>query len=575
MPTFQKNVRSYFDAVYMPGGLQFDTVGTLKTVNFYYNSKFKTGQFDTKGFRKFFFNVTKPTCDIAEKFVDLDTKDIILMPTKPDDEIKVWAMQRRLKAYLKETDFATFLNQIGHNYPKYGHVVIKKTNEGWKVVHIENIRTDPSVQWMRKSSFVYEVHVLTLAEIEARGWKTEELKTRATGPFYLVYEAYDKKKSGDKWTRTIKGGVWRNKSAGTTKETAESQINNQDQFLPPLDLTEPVEMDLPYRELKWEDVPGRWLGYGFPEYLFDNQIALNETENLERKALMHKALNLWQTRDDTVGGKNVLVDAENGDIIRTNEEITPIVKDNADLAAYNNTRGVWDGNVNRKTFTSDITTGENLPSRTPLGVANLQATLATSYFELKRENFGIFIKKLIQEEIIPDFKKDNRKEHILTFLGSDDELDKLDTLIVRARVDNAVMAHAEKTGFFPSKGERTLAEERIKDTLNKRSNRFLKIPKDFYENAGSVVDIIVTGEQKDVAAQAQLAQMALQVLQGNPGILQNKTTRAIFFYALSLGGISPVDLNLLSEDVDTTPVPQGGSIGTPQLGASATPAPVV
>lgn len=545
------------DSIEMPGGWYFNQAETLKTIDLYLNSKFKSGSTDSNGFRKLFFNIVRPACDIATKFIDIDTANILLVPTKGDDEMRVWFMQRRLHQYLKENGFAELLNEISENYPKYGHVVLKKSGKKWGMVPLVNLRLDPTVKKMEQSSEVQEIHLMTREEMP-EGWDTESLFKASNEQVFVITEEYKKVKKG--YERCIYANI--------TKEgkSVESEINNANTELRQYEVLKDKVDKLPYRELKWDEVQGRWLGLGFVEYLEDNQIATNEAENLERKGLHHKALQLYQTRDEMVGGSNVLSNAENGDIIKVNSEITPIQKDNSDLSAFNNTRGRWDKNSDQKTFSFDAARGDNLPSRTPLGVANLSVGMVASYFEFKREKFGLFIKRLIEDDIIPDFQKDNASEHTLMFLGSDDEIDKLDKVIVDVKVGEAIMKEAEKTGFFPAKEVVDDARMRIEAQLKKNKNRYLNMPASYYKNAKFFVDVEITGEGMDTAKQNEMMNMALQTLASNPGIIQNKTTRTIFFALLSGNGMSPAKLNLLAQDIDQTPVQQGGSIGQANQG---------
>jgi hypothetical protein len=565
------NISSFYDPVEMPGGWYHNHVENLKEIDLSYNSKFKNGQYDSRGFRKFFFNITKPACDVATKFVDLDTKDVILIPTRVGDEMKVWLMQRKLKQWLKETGFAHLLNEVAGLYPRYGHVVVKKHNRKWSSVLLHNLRFNPGGESILKGNFIYEVHLWTRGEIEEMNFRNQdavrELLARPGEEFY-VYECYDRQ--GTKWKRTIRADLFCTIQDGKIHRTTEAQLNREkDDYIPPLVLDETEVKKLPYRELIWEKMPGRAMGYGYVEYLRDNQVATNEAENLERKGLALKALQLFQTRDDIVGGSNVLSESENGDILTIESEVTPIAKENSDLAAFNATRARWDSNTERKTFTSDFSHGGDLPSRTPLGVANLQAGMTTSYFELKRENYGLFVKDLLIEDTIPDFKEETAKHHILTFLGSDEELEKLDKTILEIKVGEAIIDHANKTGFFPSKLMVQDARERILSQIKKNKNRYLKISDNFYDDAQFMLDILVTGEQMDVGVQSQVIQLALQTVGTNPAILQNKTSRTIFFKLLSMGGVSPVELNMLNEEVDQTPLPQAGSmskIAPPEMG---------
>ncbi len=574
----RNNFQSFYRPVEMPGGYTFNHADNLRMIDLYYNSKFKTGQFDKKGFRKFFYNIVKPASDIATKFVDLDTKDIILIPEAPGHELKVWMMQRKLKQWLKDEDFGCLLNEIAEDYPKYGTVVVKMTKDGVQKVNLQNLRMDPSAKCFDES-FVYELMPMTKGDIEGmKAWdqtKIQELFGRGDDQIFFLYDCYDP--SGGEWKHVVKADLFsKKKRGGGINRSTESEINTgNESFFGSLTLFEETlgEEELPYRELHWEKLPGRWMGRGFVEYLEDNQIALNETTNIERKGIHFKGLQLWQTRDESIGGSNVLSDAENGDILRVESEITPIAKDNADLAAFNNSNSSWLTNVERKTFTTDITTGSNLPSRTPLGVANLQATLATSYFDLKRENFGLFLKDLILEDIIPSFKNESFKEHVLTFTSSDDELDKLDATITDIQVNDAVVKYALKHGYYPSKIMRDDLASRLTSEIKKNKYRYVKVPEGFYADAKYILDVNITNEAIDNGTKSQVLQLALQIIGTNPGILQMPAAKAILFSLLSLGGVSPVEIGLLNDQANqgnAQPQPQQQQPGAPASGPQVT-----
>lgn len=556
------SLRSFYDSAEMPGGYWFNQPDTIKLIDLYYNSKFKSGQYDDQGFRKFFYNIVKPACDIATKFIDLDTKDIILIPERADDELRVWVMQRRLKQWLKDENFGALLNQIGFDLPKYGTIVLKKTKKSFVKVNIQNIRNDVRAESLNASDFVYELITMSRGEIQKMKWDKDAVAELLSSDeeTFIIYDCYHK--SGDKWQHYIKSDLFSYRKGDAIVRSTEAEINDKVDYLPAITLLEDEVDELPYRELHWEKVPGRWLGYGFVEYLEDNQVAVNEAENLERKGLAFKALQIWQTRDDSAGGSNILTGAKNGDILKIDSELTPVQKDNSDLSAFNNTRSNWTSNTERKTFTSDITTGASLPSRTPLGVANLQASLASSYFELKRENFGIFVKNLCLDDILPSFLKNTSKEHEFVFLGSDSELEKFDRAVTEALVAEAVQAYAERTGFFPSKEQRLDAEKRVREQLKKRDNRYLKLPKDFFRDARFVVDVLITGENVDNGTRSQVIQLVLQIVGTNPGVLQNKVAKSLLFQLLALGGISPAEINAVNME-DEMPMQVAGSVSAP------------
>lgn len=560
----RNNITSFYQPVSMPGGWMFDHVETLKFNHLYYYGKYHTGNKDAQGYYKFFHNITKPACDIATKFVDLDTKDILLIPVGGSDAnaMYTWFMQRELRTWLKETGFAKTMNTMAEEFPK-GHVVLKKVGNKFKKVPVVSMRMDPSARSLNET-WHGELHIMTLAEMEKEGWDVEQIKQRPDkNGTYDVYEMYIKE--GDMWRRTILAGLTDVRSGSGIIRTPESKINEGSDFLPPITVLDDKVKRTPYRELKWEDVEGRWLGFGFPEYLRDNQIAENEAENLERKALILKALQLYQTSDETVSGKNVLTDTMNGDILIAGDIIAPVAKDNADLSAYNNTRERTRDNIERKTFTSDITTGGNLPSRTPLGVANLQASLATSYFELKRENMGLFIKDLLWDDILPDFKKKTAKQHAMDFIRTEDDRKKAEELVLELKKWEYRYNYINKTSFKPTLEQLDKVYADAMDELKGKESLSILIPEGAYDEAKYRMDITVTGESVDISAKSSVLQIALQIVGSNPMILQDDTTRTILFKFLEMGGVNPNELNMLQvKPGQQQMMPQGGSVASPQ-----------
>lgn len=560
----RSNIQTFYDSVEMPGGWHFDTVETLKLIELYSNSQFATGNRDSKGMRKFFFQIIKDKVDIARKFIDLDTKDIIFMPEDGNEEV-VWLMERDFKRWIKDTNFAQFLNYVGFHYPHYGHVFAKRDKDGkWNVVQITNVRFDPSSPGFDTDNFFYEVHRMSLLDIEAMGWDTTELKTRPELSVYDVYECYDRTSRG--WNRTFKVDLYAKVENGGIVRAPEGAINDENTYAGAITVHADTvsKKDFPYRELKWESVPGRRLGRGIAEILFDAQVRANEVANLKAKGLYFTSLHLYQTRDDKVGG-NVITSAENGDILKLESELTPVANEERNLAAFQAEEVRWDNLADKLTFSFDIARGENLPSRTPLGVANLSAGMVASYFELKRENFGIFIKNLILDDILPRFQKWSAKEHILTIQSSDAEIEHYDNAIAARMLNKRVTELVLKSGMLPNAEEIEAERQRILTEMKSNRNRYRKITEGFYDNAKYVLDVNITGEQVDTGVKSQSLNTVLQVVGSNPMILQNKATRSILFEMLSLAGISPVKLNLIAEQAEQSPMQmmQGGSISVP------------
>lgn len=580
----RKNIEMYHGSVAMPGGWDFSITDTLQQVDAYYNGKFLDGDVDEKGLKRYFYNIIKPACDIASKFIDLDTKNVLLYskPGTTGGDFKVWVMQRGLLQWMKENEFGVLINKIKNLLPKYGHIVLKRGNDNvWDRVNIQNLRMNPSVSLLKESHFVYEIHDMTPRQIRQMPWDkeaVEELLQDNEEPSLQIWECYDMSMDPgeNQWTRTFQANLFSARKGDGLVRASEANIGEYDDFVPGVILHTDSMDELPYREHKFEEVEGRWLGMGWSEYLLDNQMRQNEISNSKARNMMLSSIQLFKTNDDAIG-RNVLTDLDNGDIIQTDGDITQVDMRTRAMPEYNVEEQRWDLNTERKTFSFDITRGESLPSGTPLGVARLSAGMVETFYGGKREELGLFLKKFIVDDVLPSFKKDKRKEHVLKFFTSDSDIQKLRSAIVEHQMRKAIMDYAAKSGTLPSPLAVDLEKMRLEGSLKKRKDVELKIPKGFYDDAEASVDVTIVGEEIDVSSRMQSMTVALQTLSGNPNIVKDPATRTAFFKMLELAGMSAADLGLMEEAAEASqsdlmamlagqaqPQPAGGRVSIPK-----------
>lgn len=571
---YRDSILMMYKDVDMPGGWKFNHIKTLKQIDLFTNSKYATGDIDDQGFYKFFRDISTAPCDIATKFIDIDAQNFRFIPRPSmqsdvtDNEMAVYHFNKDFKIYADENKLGQLINQHGDDLPKYGSIFTKNVRGHARRVSPHNMKFDPSASCLRDSSFVAEPYLMRKSEILAMRdkWNLinnfDEVLSRGETDLYLIYEYYDN--YGTEWKRSIVADVfaWKDSKGGIIR-SLESNVNYQGEMLPSVVLHEDKQKDLIYFDHKWKNVDGRLLGYGYVEYLFPNQISINEAENIERKNLYFTSLVLLNSRDKSVGGKN-LASVQSGDFFDLDSEVTRIPMEERNLAAYNSTNSRWDQSTAMKTFSFDIASGNNLPSRTPLGVANLQAGMVTSFYEKKRESFGMHLKDdILKNIIIPSFKDKTASEHLLTIGSNEEDLNEYIKFVSKVYVDKAVADYSEKYGFYPSIEQRKTIEEQCINELRSRKNHNIKIPDFHYDNISYKLEVDITGESVDTGVKSQLIQAALAILGANPGIMQNKSLLTIFIRFLALGGVSPQELGIDVNNIDKTPVQAGGSVAAP------------
>lgn len=528
----------------------------LELIDLYLNSKYRGSDEDSDGFKRWFKNISDYRCKTASKSIDIDTKDIRLMAEPGQSYMPVWFLSKELKTYMKETHWAKLLNDIKRELPRWGSVVVKKTSDEVGIVNLANLYMYPLAKTLKESPFVIEEHPYNKDEFEQIGSEKKWDNVSEVMDLYKddndisVYERYGQ------WDKQL------------TRSLVVSRKDKE------LILDESTVKELPYKELHYDKRMGRWIAKGMVEDLFENQIAENETVNFKRKGMYWSSKYLFHTADETIAAK-MLSDISNGRVIPSEKGITRIDTREYNLSSYNTEEDSWARNADNKTFAHDIMRGEQMKAGTPLGLGRLQAGMAAGYYEGIQENYSIFLKDILFDWILPDFKKNNIKEHILSFTGDSAEVEKFDKLMINAKVNNAVMKHVYELGRVPDKTQMDVMRSVIAEKQSFK-DRSVDLPKGFYDNLKLKMDIIITGESVDTGGRIAALQYALGLIASNPMILQNPQTKKAFFKILNLSGISPEDFESETEmpTLMETMTQQMGGGSAPKAPTPRAPSPV-
>ena len=564
LDVIRKEINDFNDkSIKIVDGFEFNQRDTINNIYLYYNSKYQSGDIDDQGDKKYFDNITRNPCNVATKAVDFDTKDVKIQTAGGGDPLKTWFFERDLKFWMKDKGFGKVLNRIFQELPIYGSVVLKIINNVPHFADLRNFVVEQSADSLDKSGHIIEIHNYTPMEFRKigkdKGWKNinkviKEFRSMDV-PYIRVYERYGEVEEGGSYAykRTLLADVG--------KDVIEHDVVIPYQgYL----LEEKEVKSHPYREFHWEKIPGRWLGVGRVEIIFDPQIRVNEISNQQAKSSYWSTLRLWQTRDEGLGS-NLLTDVDNGDVLIVEDPLTQVDMADRNLAYYAQEIQRWMQNRDELTFSYDINRGERLPAGTPLGSAQLAAGMVGSYFDQVRENIAMDVKELLYNVIIPGFKSQNNTEHILRIAGED--LDKLNALIISQKTKERLFSYVKEHLKFPSNEEYDLLKSVVKEKANSGNEKMVSIPAKFYENIKYKIDIVITGEAVDTRVKAANTIMAIQAIQADPTILQDPAKKKLFFSFLEQGGLNPYDI-ISAEDTSggaLEPKMGGGGVSKPTL----------
>lgn len=522
-------------------------------IDLYWVSKYRDGDSDTLGFKKVFYNIINFPVETNAKMLDLDTKDIRLIAEDWNSYWPSWIMQKELKMWMKDKYFGRQLNEYALNWPKYGHLFVKKVDDNVVLVPPQNMIMNPLALNIKNIPII-EKHEYSEEEFkqvgEERGWENMGGIEPDNEGTIIVYEAY------------FPPGYLEGKENYFIVSKDTGNILFYD--------TKPK---CPYKELPWERLFGRLFGRGQVEKLFEEQIYLNRISNYKASGLHWTSKHIFQTRDTKIAS-NLMTEVDDGEILIVNSELNPIAVEERNLSIYRAEEMRYEENALKRTFAREPITGGRAPAGTPLGSTILQTRMAMSFFEQKKQELAMFIKEILWDWVLPEFKNQKRKEHKILMQNlmadgeEDDDSDKFFKLKLNERMNR-----------LKAKSVKYLSPEQWKIRKGIQAEilrgQEVSIPKGLYDNLKLKLDILIVGEQIDTSQRITTLQTVFQILGSNPTILQDKRIRKIFYKMLDLSGLNPKDLGLYEESTGMSEImgeargaERGGSIAAPPMAPS-------
>lgn len=553
-------------------GLTFSQWQTLKKIEFYSNSKYLTGDKDELGRDKPFYNIVNYRVNVAVRATDIDVKDIRIISDNPNMAEYSFLYDHGAYQWMKESNFSLFLNTFGQTRARYGGVLVKKCQykeEGkeeleLQVVAWKNVITDPVDI---ASGIICEKHYMLPNELAEKADVWENVNKALK----LGKKQQMNQQGGEAEANNVRIPVF--EISGVFPETYDPEIwadgdetkfkrmkfivageEGSDQvLLYKEDLEEPI-----YKYLAWETIPGRGLGRGVVEEGFEaqrwtNDAVINETQIM---TLAGKSLILTDSEDL---GNNAITDNVTGSVLKVKRgESAQLLNllPNA-YPQYQNLKTAWDTQIQRSTNTFDAVTGETMPSGTPLGSLAIQAQQASSYFDYKREEAGVFLTEVFNDWVLPFLAKRMNKAHILSDEFSNEELIKLDESFANHLVNQEAKAKI-LSGKIVTPEDYQASIDFTRQALAKRGERrFLDVPAKFFTDFRPKVSVIVTKELQDLDVEKKNLEYISMIVARNPQALQDPLLAKIIGRMAELSGVlSPGELAAMPTQSKPSNIPQ-------------------
>lgn len=497
-------VDSYNEPIRIIDGLTRSPRDVIKTVSFYSNSKFISGNQDALGREKPFYNIGNYRVTVAKVATDLDVKDIRFEPDSLKFSTQAMILNKELYQYLKDSGFSATLNEIGRDRPKFGGVLVKKYEHDDMldigVVDWTTVSFDPADIL---GGAIIETSYLSPAEISEKDgvWnnipevlqqlskdnkgKTARVEVKEISGYFpvsILNDALNKEIDAEDET-TYEYCVFFVACVGTKM------------FL----LYADKEDKKKYKYLPWEKV-GNSLGRGVWEDGFESQTWTNDAMISYKNIMDIASKVVFKTDSQKISG-NVLTGIDNGSILQLEigRDIGILNLTPSSIPNIEKLVELWNSQFDRTASTYDANTGEAPTAGTPYSQTALLNQVANSPFEYRREEAGIFINEIINDWVFDFLKKKILKKHILVSDFTDEELAVIDESIVNTNIKKALKDEFLKGNFVQPDEISTLSTSMQEELDKYGKKREIAIPSGWLDIKGKVT-VNPTGELKNKSA---------------------------------------------------------------------------
>jgi len=487
----------------------FNQYDTIRRIYLYVNDKFWNNVPEDT----IFWNISTPRIPHFAKNIDLDTKNLAPIGVGSLSMVQSFILKTKFKKWVRDNNLAIQLNDMSDSLATFGSTVVKVNRKTKEVEEcdLRNLYFNPTVKSIRDANIV-EKHYLNETELRAKKdvWENVE-------------KVIDKGIDDDPKKDSVRNfEIW--------EYSGEVEVEGEMVYKHIIGSGEgDDEVVLFEEELKREDClyydfhaskyKGRWLRVGVVERLFKLQAQANSVVNQNAEARTIASLLLLQTSNPDIEG-NVLKQAESGDIIN-DDTLKQVGLDNRAFNVLLGELQQIEMKADKLCMTPDVVTGEKLPSGTTFrGQAQL-TNAAKSAFKDAQDRLGAQLEVLLRNEILPQIKKDFRKEEIIEIAGNEEDIEQFDKLIFNRKVKR--MLERFKAGELKIDSEEELAKKiseiqrQVTEELE-QNGRKVRLEKDWLDIEWDI-KFNITNESEDKEQTNNAYFNAIQFMISNPNLI--------------------------------------------------------
>jgi hypothetical protein len=567
----------------------------INKIEAYLNSKHTSGETDSMGRDKPFFNIVIAARNIWFRATDLDRKHITV---KDKNALLALIAKIYLQEWMKRNYFGIFLNNWGLVQAGYNEAIVKFVEQDGELKSVVvpwtriicdsvNFASNPKIEILeltpselkRKEGYDQEIVKELLDALTAR--ETISKKKKDTKNEYIkLYEIHGelplsyltgKEKDEDTFVQQMQ----------VVSFVASKNKGEYDDYV----LIKGREQKDPYMlTALFPETDGSIGLKGSVKNLFEAQWMQNHSVKAIKDHLDLINKIVFQTSDGNFVGQNALTAIETGDILThaVNQPLTQVAVNTNNVVATQSFQNQWKVLSNEINGVSEAMLGQNPPSGSAWRQTQALLSESHSLFEVMTENRGLDIERMLREYILPFIKRKlrNTKELVATLEAND--IKKIDSAYIKSETikrtnkdiidmvlkgqnvtpeEQAMMMEVQAKGM----------EEALANQENVRSFKPSEIKDetwaDVFKDMEWNLEIDTTGEASNTKDMVDTLISMLQFM-SNPEAMKNPLVAFTVNRILSATGqVSPVEISQVIRDTQNMPVQTQETLPAPQGGA--------
>lgn len=555
---------------------------TIERIDAYLNAKHISGDIDSLGREKPFFDIVTSITNIWYRATDIDRKDIKFTPTNNESVVLAFVANIILQNWMNENRFGQFLNAWGRSLARYGSSIPKFVEKDGKLVpsivpwnryiadpvqfdalpRIEKLYLTPAQ--LRKMSNYDQDAVDALIEKHTIRKTLDKEQKDTMSEFIEVYEVH-----GELDSRCLEDEPDLSLPNKDIKYVQQMQAisyiqeNGKDGYND-FTLYKGREKQDPYMITHLIEEDGRTLAIGAVEHAFEAQWQRNHSIKNMKDTLDLASRLIFQTADTNFVGRNVLTAIETGDVMihADGKPLERIANDNPSIQALQNYGQMWSNVAQDITATPDAMRGSNMPSNVAYQTKALAVQQANSLFELMTENKGLHLEDMLKTFVIPYIKRQLKHKKQVVAILDQAGITQIDSMYVpneaikqfNKKTIAQTFAHIQdpENNPPPQPYNAVSAQQDVMQQQASQGNTRFFIPSDaddstwakvFSDFEWDSVRVEITAENSDKQTTLTTLNSVFSTIASNPMILNNPDAKVVFTAILNeTGKISPMQL---------------------------------